>query len=97
MADSKAAARTVHEALAAYLGDGEIAVAWAVTIDVAGPDDRRYLTHRAGGGIDGDDSPTVWATVGMLRASVMAAEEQISAGTFDVDDEEGSDADDADH
>jgi hypothetical protein len=82
------AKRRLHEAIGAVLDEGEIAVSWCLTIDVAGPDDIRYLAHRAGGGIDGQDNPMAWTALGMLRASVQCAEEQLSQMTVDLDDEE---------
>lgn len=71
----------VHEAIGALLDDDEFAMNWTLTIDVAGPDGRRYLAHRAGGGADGSDSPMVWTALGMLRASVQVAEEQLREQT----------------
>lgn len=76
----------VHDAISGLLDEGEIAIAWTLTIDVAGPDDTRYLAHRAGGGADGMDNPMAWTALGMLRASVILAEEQVSACTLDEDD-----------
>lgn len=80
--------REVHAAISSYLKDGEIAVAWTLTIDVAGPDERRYLAHRAGGGFDGTESPKVWTALGMLTASLRVAEAQLSDCTEDVEDED---------
>lgn len=82
------AAQRVHEALGAYLDEGEIAIGWCLTIDIAGPDDRRYLAHRAGGGHDGTDSPMAWAALGMLRASMQVAENQMRECTHDAEDED---------
>lgn len=76
----------VHAAIGCLLDDGEFAMSWALTIDVAGPDDRRYLAHRAGGGADGTDAPMVWTALGMLRASVGVAERQLVEWTEDSDD-----------
>lgn len=73
----------VHEAIGGYLDEGEIAVAWTLTIDVAGSNDTRYLAHRAGGGIDGTGGPMVWAAVGMMRASLGVAERQLESCTVD--------------
>lgn len=83
MSDEK---RAVHDAIQAWLDDGEIAIAWTLTIDVAGPDDMRYLAHRAGGGHDGTDNPMAWTALGMLRASVGVAERQLIEDTLDYDD-----------
>lgn len=81
----------VHEAIGALLDDDEFVMAWTLTIDVAGPDDRRYLAHRAGGGADGMDSPMVWAALGMLRASVGVAERQLEECTHDARDDDEDD------
>lgn len=91
MSDDAAKAR-VHEAIQGLLDEGEIAVCWTLTIDVAGPDGVRYLAHRAGGGHDGSDDPMVWTALGMLRASVLTAEQQLVAQTWDVDDDEPGEA-----
>lgn len=88
------AQRRIHEAIGSYLDEGEIAVAWILTVDVAGPDDTRYLAHRAGGGIDGTDRPMSWHALGMMKAGVMMAERQVSDATWplgDDDDEHGDD------
>lgn len=91
MSDGEAydeARRRVHEAIGGLLDDGEIAISWCLTIDVAGPDDVRYLAHRAGGGHDGTDNPMAWVALGMLQASVVVAEAQVfeMTGPFDDDD-----------
>ena len=83
---SDEAHEAVHEALSGLLDDGEIAVCWVLTIDVAGPDGMRYLAHRAGGGHDGRDAPMAWTALGMLRASASVAEEQLLSSTDDADD-----------
>jgi hypothetical protein len=80
--------RRVHDAIRELLDDGEIAIAWTLTIDVAGPDNRRYLAHRAGGGHDGTDAPMVWAALGMLTASAQVAEDQLRGCTRDPDEED---------
>lgn len=77
------AARAVHQALGTYLDEGELAIAWTLTIDVAGPDGVRYLAHRAGGGHDGTDRPMVWTALGMLRASLGVAERQLADCSVD--------------
>lgn len=84
------AQRRVHDAIGDLLDDGEIAIAWTLTIDVAGQDQRRYLAHRAGGGVDGSDAPMVWTALGMLRASVQVAEDQLR-GCTEPPAEEGDD------
>lgn len=86
------AARTaqckVHDAIGRLLNEGEIAIGWTLTIDVAGPANTRYLAHRAGGGIDGGSPPTAWTALGMLRAGAQVAEAQLAGATVDHDDEE---------
>lgn len=82
MTDQEAQAK-VHEAIGGLLDEGEIAIAWTLTIDVAGPDETRYLAHRAGGGFDGNDRPMMWTALGMLRASVGVAERQLADSTGD--------------
>lgn len=81
-------ASAVHEALGGYLDEGEIAISWCLTIDVAGADGKRYLAHRAGGGADGTEGPMVWAALGMLQASVQVAEDQLRDCTSDDDDDD---------
>jgi hypothetical protein len=78
----------VHEAIGGLLEEGEIAVSWSLTIDVAGPDDTRYLAHRSGGGLDGCDSPLVWHVLGMQAAAVRVTEDQLSDCTIDADGDE---------
>ena len=87
MSDDEAQQR-VHDAIGALLDDGEIAISWTLTIDVAGPDSVRYLAHRAGGGADGTDRPMIWTALGMLRASVQCAEDQLRDSTVNLDDED---------
>lgn len=77
----------LHEAIEGILHEGEIAVSWVLTIDVAGSDHRRYLAHRSGGGADGCEHPMVWTALGMLRASVAVAERQLAEQTGDADDD----------
>ena len=86
MTDDQAQQRA-HEAIGGLLDEGEIAIAWTLTIDVAGPENVRYLAHRAGGGHDGTDRPMAWAALGMLRASVGVAEAQLLDSTRDAYDE----------
>jgi hypothetical protein len=73
----------VHDAIGALLDDGEIPVAWALVIDVAGADGMRYLAHRAGGGVDGSERPIVWTVLGMLEASVIVTRDQVREVTVD--------------
>ena len=77
--------RAAHDAISALLDDGEIAIGWTLTIDVAGPDDIRYLAHRAGGGHDGSSPPMAWTAMGMLRASMQVAEQQLADCTGDAE------------
>lgn len=77
------AVQQVHEAIGQMLEDDEFVMAWTLTVDVAGDDDIRYLAHRAGGGPDGLDAPTAWQAMGMLRASMQLAEDQIREYTED--------------
>ena len=79
MTEQEAQAK-VHEAIGGLLDEGEIAIAWTLTIDVA--------AHRAGGGIDGNSSPMMWTALGMLRASVGVAERQLAACTGDHEDDD---------
>lgn len=87
MSDDEAQ-RRVHEAIGDLLDEGELAICWVLTIDVAGPDERRYLAHRAGGGVDGADYPMAWAALGMLKASARLAEDQVVANTGPSQDDE---------
>ena len=80
-----AARKQVQEALALLLGDDEIIVSWVVSIDVIGPNDRRYLAHRAGGGADGSSTPMMWHAIGMYRAALLSVEDQLRELTFDPD------------
>ena len=91
MTESDEIKRAVHEAIGALLDDGEIAISWVLTIDVAGPNETRYLAHRAGGGHDGSDNPMAWTALGMLRASVGVAEQQLLDMTHDADEEDDDD------
>ena len=81
------AQRAVHDALKDYLAEGEIAIGWTLTIDIAGPDERRYLAHRAGGGHDGTEGPTMWTAAGMLQASADVAQAQLAESTRDANGE----------
>lgn len=84
-----AAKQRVHEAIGDWLDDGEIPICWVLTVDVAGPDNVRYLAHRAGGGADGQDSPMAWTALGMMQSSVKLAERQVAERSdFTVDDED---------
>lgn len=86
MSDEKR--RTIHEAIEQTLDDGEIAIAWSVTVDVAGVDGSRHLSHRYGGGSDGTEPPAVWAVLGMLQAAERVAEVQLLESTVDADAED---------
>lgn len=78
--------QVVHDAIGTMLDEGEIAIAWVLTIDVAGPDGARYLAHRAGGGQDGGDSPMAWTALGMIESSAGVAREQLRDMTVDPED-----------
>jgi hypothetical protein len=73
------AQQAVHEALQSYIDEGEILVGWCAVIDVAGPDDVRYLLHCAGGGHDGAEAPPFWAARGMLEHSAEFAASLVEA------------------
>jgi hypothetical protein len=75
----------LHEAIESILDEGEIAISWVLMIDVAGPDRRRYLAHRAGGGADGSDYPMAWTALGMLMGSADVARKQLLDSTQDHD------------
>jgi hypothetical protein len=81
---SREAQQAAHEAISGLLDEGEIAVGWTLTIDVAGQDNVRYLAHRAGGGVDGSQRPMVWTAMGMLQASLDAARDQLRDSTTDA-------------
>ena len=83
--------RAVHDALGGMLDEGEIVMRWMLVIDVIGPDNTRYLSHRAGGGHDGTDKPAAWEAVGMLQASLDIARDQIREMTMDVDEDADED------
>lgn len=82
------AQRAVHAALGGMLDDDEFALSWVLTIEVAGPDGRRYLAHRAGGGADGTEAPMAWSALGMLRASAQVAERQLADTTVETEEDE---------
>lgn len=88
MSDDRSPEQVVHESLGTMLDDGEIVLRWHVTIDVAGPEGVRYLAHRAGGGHDGSDKPTIWEVTGMLQSSLDVARRQLDETTEDVEDDE---------
>jgi hypothetical protein len=83
--------KQVHQAIQGMLEDGELAICWVLTIDVAGPDGDRYLAHRGGGGIDGEDAPMSWTALGMLRAAARIAEDQVIESTADTEDDDEED------
>ncbi len=76
----------VHRALQGFVDEGELVVAWHVTVEVLAPDDARYLAHRAGGGMDGTDPPTIWNVVGMLDSSLNTARQQLRTDDVEEDD-----------
>jgi len=83
MSEARAA---LNEAVGGIVEDGEIAVGWILTVEVAGQDGTRYLAHRAGGGHDGSSVPTVWASIGMAESFLDDARRQLH--TVEVDDED---------
>lgn len=82
---SDSAQKTVQDALGAYLAEGEIVVAWTVTLEVMSPKHGRFLAHRVGGGMDGADSPTDWALYGMRGAAYEISKERMRLGTRPVE------------
>ncbi len=78
----------LHDAIQASLDADEIAISWVLVVDVAGPDDTRYLGHRAGGGHDGQSMPMSWQALGMMEAAVLLASDQVRAATVDRDDDD---------
>lgn len=68
---------SAHHAISGLLHDGETAVAWTLTIDVAGADGQRYLAHRSGRGPDGVEPLPPWAVSGMAQATASHAESQL--------------------
>lgn len=89
MADVGRAQREVHAALQHFLGDNEVPIAWTLTIDVAGMGGGRYLAHRAGGGLDGQEAPMTWVALGMRQAAADDARDQMRGITVDADSDEG--------
>jgi hypothetical protein len=82
------AQRAVHEALSGFLDDDEITINWVLTIDIAGPDNRRYLAHRAGGGADGTEGPAAWHALGMLQCASDVARDQLRGMTEEPPEDE---------
>lgn len=78
----------VQAAAQGLIEEGEVIVSWVMTIDVAGPDGVRYIAHRAGGGADGDEPPTMWSALGMFEASGALAREQILETTREPPEDE---------
>jgi hypothetical protein len=81
---SDEARRAIHTAISEHLDEGEICVGWCIVLDVVAPDEVRYLQHRAGGGVDGSEPPTVWAARGMLQTSADVAADQLRDSTEDA-------------
>lgn len=77
-----------HQGLSTLTDDGEIVVKWVAVLEVMGPDDTHYLAHRAGCGLDASDSPMIWDALGLLRAGVIQAEDQLSDLTMPPPDED---------
>lgn len=89
------AKKAVHQALQGFADPGELIVSWCIVMDVAGPNNHRYLYHRGGGGLDGTENPISWTALGMLEASAALARAQITGSTMWAgdDDEEDEDED----
>jgi len=85
-----AARKRLQEAITSMLDEGEIAIHWVLIAEIAGPNNTRYLAHRAGGGIDGSEAPMTWTAYGMLRASMDVAAQQLLQMTFDLGEDEES-------
>lgn len=66
----------VQEALQGFAQEGEIITRWCVVMEVVGTTGAG-LMHRAGGGHEGRESPTIWTAIGMLRSSQISAEQQL--------------------
>jgi hypothetical protein len=67
----------VQDALGGFLKEGEIITGWCVVAEVADHTGTR-LIHRAGGGAEGTEPPTIWEALGMLRAGEIMAEGQLA-------------------
>jgi hypothetical protein len=78
----------IQQAIQDSLDDGELVINWVLTVDIAGPDDMRYLAHRSGGGVDGTDHPMIWTALGMINAAKLVAESQAISATYGEDEEE---------
>jgi hypothetical protein len=72
----------LNDAIRAQLADDELAVSWILVVDVAGPSGSRYLSHRAGGGVDGEEPPAPWTALGMGQAICSVANDQMLATTY---------------
>lgn len=72
----------VQEALQGFAHEGEVVTRWCVAMEVVGPSGAG-LVHRAGGGHEGRESPTIWTAIGMLRSSQITAERQLLDDTRD--------------
>jgi hypothetical protein len=73
----RSAQEEVHEAIGGYLDEGELVRAWVMVVEVADAKGTS-LMHRAGGGDDGSNRPTVWEVIGMLRSGERLAEDQLA-------------------
>lgn len=84
----------VHAALRHFCDDDtDLIVAWTVTAEIVRSDGNKYLMHRHGGGIDGDDRGTVWHVAGMIRAAQLDVEDQLQRMSVELDDDEEEDDD----
>jgi hypothetical protein len=84
----------VHEAVKEFCADGELITYWTLTAEVVMPDGGKYLMHRHGGGLDGEDKTTVWHVAGMVRAAMLDIESQLDhMSTMIEDDDDDPDED----
>lgn len=72
----------IQAALEGYFEEGEVLTRWCVVMEVVDKNGAG-LSHRAGGGHEGRESPTIWTALGMLRASQVTAEAQLLDDTRD--------------
>ena len=92
MTASNSSRKDLHDAINAQIANDEMAVSWVVVIDVIGPNNTRYLSHRAGGGADGLEAPPPWTVLGMGQAISGIANDQMLTVTYnELDLEDGDD------
>lgn len=87
-----AANQRVHDAIRDFCDDDtDIVVAWVITVEVAKADGGKYLMHRHGGGIDGDERGTAWHVAGMIRAAQLDVEGQLADMSIEIEDDDEDD------